>query len=124
MARVPNGIIGECLILLLSERFGLLNIDTRDNGPLNIGGEVPDLRNGELLGYCLCAATGETDQQLGGGGVSQKLADVERRLPPPGGVPITNCTEGGERELISMSFCTGLLFTLMGCERGIVVFGC
>lgn len=52
---------------------------------------------------------------------------MERRLPPPGGVPITNCTEGGERELMSMSFCTERFsdgFTLIGWERGIDEFGC
>lgn len=125
MARVPNGMIGECRKLLLSDKFGLLSMGTRANGPLSIGGEVPERRNGELFGYCLWAATGETDQMFGGGGVSHRLLDVERRLPPPGGVPITNCTDGGERELMSMSFCTGLFserFMLIGCERGIVLF--
>lgn len=97
---------------------------TRANGPLNTGGEVPDRLNGELLGYCLCAATGETDHTFGGGGVSHRLLDVERLLPPPGGVPITNCTDGGDRELISMSFVClfSERFILIGWERGTALF--
>lgn len=42
MALVPNGMIGELLKLLLSERFGLLRIGTLANGPLSKGGEFPN----------------------------------------------------------------------------------
>lgn len=41
MARVPNGIMGDCPKLLLSDKFGLLRIGNFANGPLRIGGEVP-----------------------------------------------------------------------------------
>lgn len=50
---------------------------------------LPDLLRGELIGIVLAAVTGETVQTLGGGGVSQRLPEVDRLLPP-GGVPITN----------------------------------
>lgn len=66
-------------------------------------------------------AEGEICQVEGGtGGVS--LPDVERRRLAEGGVPIANCTLGGEIEL--MSRLQLLLrrfdcFMLIGCERGI-----
>lgn len=41
-ALVPNGITGDFPKLLLSLRFGLLNIETFAKGPLKIGGEVPE----------------------------------------------------------------------------------
>lgn len=47
IALVPNGIIGECLMLLLSERLGLLKIGTLAKGPLRTGGEVPRRKNEE-----------------------------------------------------------------------------
>jgi hypothetical protein len=63
---------------------------------------------------------------LGGtGGVSGPHPDVERRRLPDefdGGVPMANCTLGGDIELMSQ---LQLLlrrfdcFMLMGCERGI-----
>lgn len=90
---------------------------TLANGPLRIGGEVPDLLRGELLGMILLADTGDTGQILGGGGVSHKLLEDVRRLPLPGGVPITNCTVGGDKELISISvwiFRFSDLFMLIG----------
>lgn len=81
---------GGCRRLLLSERFGLLRIGTLAKGPLKIGGEVPERLRGELLGIILLAATGETGQILGGGGVSHRLLEEVLLLPLPGGVPMTN----------------------------------
>lgn len=61
----------------------------------------------------------------GTGGVSGPQPDVERRRFPDefeGGVPMANCTLGGDIELMSQ---LQLLlrrfdcFMLMGCERGI-----
>lgn len=85
---------------------------------------MPERRNGELIDKFFVPDTGETVHKLGGGGVSHKLLDVDLRRPP-GGVPITNCTDGGDNELISMSFCIGFSdrFILIGCERGIFFIG-
>lgn len=43
------------------------------------------------MGMFLEADMGDTVHIFGGGGVSQRLPEVDRLLPP-GGVPITNCT--------------------------------
>lgn len=102
---------------MLSDKFGLLNIETLAKGPLNIGDDVPDRRNGELFGTIL-VDTGDTCQMLGGGGVSQRLLDEVLRLPPPGGVPITNCTEGGDIELMSISLLAFLLLIPIGADLG------
>lgn len=75
--------------MLFSLIFGLLKIGTLASGPVNTGGEVPARRSGELKGIFLLLV-GLTVHMLGGGGVSQRELEVERRLPPPGGVPITN----------------------------------
>lgn len=119
IALVENGMMGDRPRLLLSLRLGLLKMGTRASGPLSSGGEVPDLLSGELEGMFLAPETGDTVQTLGGGEVSQRLPEVDLRRPP-GGVPMTNCTEGGDMELMSMSvFClSGLFFMLMGADRG------
>ena len=53
---------------------------------------IPDRRKGD-------GAVGDTVQVVTGGGVSQELPEADL-LRPPGGVPKTNCTAGGEREPI------------------------
>lgn len=86
-----------------------------------VGGDaVLERRNGDG-----CVA-GLICQVLGGGGVSDSdVPDVERRRTPAGGVPMANCTDGGDIELIDVLLlrlsdsCDGCFFMLMGCERGI-----
>uniref|UniRef100_A0A8W7PVT0 Uncharacterized protein n=1 Tax=Anopheles coluzzii TaxID=1518534 RepID=A0A8W7PVT0_ANOCL len=57
---------------------------------------VPDRRNGDWW------EPGLTVQQLGGGGVSDsEPPDVDLRRPQDGGVPMANCTAGGEIDRIS-----------------------
>lgn len=61
-----------------------------------IGELVPDRRNGD---ECVAGLTCHVD---GGGGVSDnELPDAERCRPPIGGVPMANCTAGGDIELRS-----------------------
>lgn len=58
----------------------------------------------------------------GTGGVSGPHPDVDRRRSPDGGVPIANCTLGGDIELMSqLQLLLRRLdcFMLMGCDRGI-----
>lgn len=59
------------------------------------GDAVPERRSGDD-----CVA-GLTCHVHGGGGVSDsEVPDAERRRTPAGGVPMANCTEGGDIELI------------------------
>lgn len=98
---------------------------------------MPERRNGDD-----CVA-GLTCQVLGGGGVSESdVPDVERRREPTGGVPMTNCIDGGDIELMDVLLCRCALsavveplpvaaeplpmdcfFMVIGCERGIM-YGC
>lgn len=60
----------------------------------------------------------------GGGGVSDPPDVLRRRLF---GVPIANCTDGGEIEFISQLLLRRSdRFILIGCDRGIAAFemGC
>lgn len=92
-ARVPKGCI---LLLSLVSNVGLPRAGSFDRACDNTGELVSDRRSGEW-----CDA-GLTVQQDGGGGVSEsEPPDVDRRRLPVGGVPIANCTAGGEIELIS-----------------------
>lgn len=93
-ARVPSG-----WVLLLSVApisVGLPSAGNLDRAFDNTGELVPERRSGDW-----CEA-GDTVQHVGGGGVSDSdPPEVDLRRPPDGGVPMANCTAGGEIELIS-----------------------
>lgn len=83
-------------MLSLVNSVGLPRAGSLDRAVDNTGELVPERRRGEW-----CDA-GLTVQHDGGGGVSDSdPPDVDRRRLPVGGVPIANCTAGGEIELIS-----------------------
>lgn len=61
------------------------------------GDTVDERRNGDG-----CVA-GLTCQLHGGGGVSDsEVPEADRRRAPAGGVPMANCTDGGDIELIDV----------------------
>lgn len=78
------------------------------------GDAVPERRNGDDW------IAGLTCHVDGGGGVSEsEVPDAERRREPIGGVPMANCTDGGDMELIEeLLLRCSERFMLMGCERG------
>lgn len=116
-ANDPVPIIDEMLLLLMGRptTVGLLSAGSFKTDDDSVDGEtVSDRRTGDV-----CVA-GLTCQVLGGGGVSDsEVPEADRRLAPIGGVPIANCTDGGEIELIDeLLFLCSDRFMLMGCERG------
>jgi hypothetical protein len=88
---------------------------------------VPDRLRADGDWWKLVVADGLICHVHGGtGGVSGPHPDVERRRLPDefdGGVPMANCTLGGDIELMSQLQLLLLrrfdCFMLMGCERGI-----
>lgn len=94
---------------------------------LDGSGAVPDRLKADGDVWKLVVAEGEICHVLGGtGGVSGPHPDVDlRRLPDEldGGVPIANCTLGGEIELMSQLLQLLLRrfdrFMLIGADRGI-----
>lgn len=86
MALEPNGMRGDCRMLLFSDiLLGDPRIEGRTaRGPDRRGELAPDLLSGELVGV--------TCHVLTGGGVSHELPEADRRRPQPplGGVPIMN----------------------------------
>lgn len=109
---LPNGFC--CWLLFSVIIVGLPRAGNIVNAVGRLGELVPERLNGE---WCVA---GLTCHVQGGGGVSDnEPPDVERRLVP-GGVPIANCTAGGDiDDIISQLLlqCSDL-FILMGCERG------
>lgn len=88
---------------------------------------VPDRLRADGDCWKLVVADGLICHVLGGtGGVSGPQPDVDRRRLPDvfdGGVPMANCTLGGDIELMSQLQLLLLrrfdCFMLMGCDRGI-----
>lgn len=122
-ARVPiNGLLLFSVSNVGLDRAGNFAraLDGRDGDPPT----VPDRLSAEGDGWKLVVAEGLICHVLGGtGGVSGP--DVERRRLPEeldGGVPIANCTLGGDIELMSQLQLLLRRFDclmLMGCDRGI-----
>lgn len=109
-ARCPN-----TWWLLFSIRVGLPSAGNFIIADDNVGELVPDRRNGDVW------VAGLTCHVDGGGGVSDnELPDAERCRPPIGGVPIANCTAGGDIELRSelLLFRCSERFMLIGWDRG------
>jgi hypothetical protein len=123
-ARVPR-IRG--LLLASARSVGLDRVGNFARAlPDGIPPVVPDRLSCKGDCWKFVVAEGEICHVEGGtGGVS--LPDVERLRLAEGGVPIANCTLGGEIEL--MSTLQLLLrrfdcFMLIGCERGIPLVHC
>lgn len=116
-------------LLLFSNKVGLDNVGSfaralDGNPPI-----VPDRLNALGDWWKLVVAEGEICHVDGGtGGVSPHPEVDRRRFPEEfdGGVPIANCTLGGEMELISQLLQLLLrrldCFILIGCDRGIPMF--
>lgn len=118
VAPISGNVNARCpsiLWLLLS----IINVGLPSAGSLlnalgSIGELVSDRRNGEW-----CDA-GLICQTAGGGGVSDRDPPEVDRRRPLGGVPIANCTAGGDIELISFVLllrCSDR-FMLIGWDRG------
>lgn len=100
-------------------KVGLPNVGSLVRADGSTGELCPE----RLRGDCVWPP-GLTCQVQGaeGGGVSDSEPPEVERCRPCGGVPMANCTAGGEMELISLLTLllrwSGLCFTLMGWERG------
>lgn len=124
-ARVPES---GWLLLFSASSVGLDSagnfaraLEGNDGDPV----AVPERLSADGDWWKLVVAEGLICHVLGGtGGVSACPPDVDRRRLPEvleGGVPIANCTLGGDIELMSLQLLLFRLdcFMLMGADRGI-----